>query len=850
MKRLFLTAALALICAVQYDAGAQRSCVVLEKGWRFHLGDAGGAHEVSFDDSSWQEVAVPHDWAITGPFDRNNDLQSVAVTQNFETDASVKTGRTGGLPYVGTGWYRCSFDAPLDKRTTVLFDGAMSEARIYVNGHEVGFWPYGYSSFHYDITPYLNADGKDNVLAVRLENRPQSSRWYPGAGLYRNVRLIFTSDVHVPVWGTHVTTPHVSAEFASVRIETEVRGGHGKSLRIETSLLAPDGTVAASGTFAGKTGEGQPLVQNFIVEAPFLWSPERPEIYRAVSRIYADGVLSDTYETVFGIRSIEFVPEKGFFLNGMRRKFQGVCNHHDLGPLGAAVNVSALRHQLLMLKDMGCDAVRTSHNMPAPELVRLCDEMGLMLMIEPFDEWDIAKCENGYHRFFDMPSDVPGMTWAERDMVNMLRQWRNNPSVVMWSIGNEVPTQCDAEGYKVARFLQDICHREDPARPCTCGMDQVSCVLDNGFAALVDIPGLNYRTFRYLEAYENLPHGFVLGSETASTVSSRGVYKLPAGKRFGAVDADHHCSSYDLDACAWSNVPDIDFALADDYEWTMGQFVWTGFDYLGEPSPYDTDSWPNHSSMFGIIDLASIPKDRFYLYRSVWNRSEPTLHLLPHWNWKGHEGEEIPVFAYTSWPEAELFVNGVSQGRRRKEPSPVSAGYVPADTARMAKGKQDENHEGRYRLMWHDVVYQPGELRVVAYDEYGNEAGEKVVRTAGRPHHLEMCGGLDFIGISGIPALKADGKDLAYVTVKVVDKDGNLCPSASSLVEFEVSGQASYRAAANGDPTCLDIFHEPRMHAFGGMLTVIVQAGESAGEAVLTAKSKGLGSVSVTMAVE
>lgn len=849
MKSSLRIAAFAFFASMTFTAYAQRSEILLEEGWRFHPGDAPGAMEADYDDSSWENVSVPHDWAIKGPFDRNNDLQNVAVTQNFENKASVKTGRTGGLPYVGTGWYRTAFDVPSGKKATLLFDGAMSEARVYVNGKEVGFWPYGYSSFHYDITPYLTDDGRGNVLAVRLENRPQSSRWYPGAGLYRNVHLIFTSDVHVPVWGTHVTVPHVEKDYASVRIETAVEGAGSHKLKIETSILAPDGTVADFRTFSGKTGEGQPMVQNFIIGQPHLWSPESPALYRAVSRIFADGILADTYETSFGVRSIEYIPEKGFFLNGKPRKFQGVCNHHDLGPLGTAINVAALRHQLLLLKDMGCDAIRTSHNMPAPELVRLCDEMGFMMMIEPFDEWDIAKCANGYHRFFNVQSDIPSMTWAERDMVNMLHQWRNNPCVVMWSIGNEVPTQCSSEGYKVAKFLQDICHREDPERPCTCGMDQVSCVLDNGFAALIDIPGLNYRTFRYIEAYENLPHGFVLGSETASTVSSRGVYKRPAVKRFGATDDDHHCSSYDLDACAWANVPDIDFALADDYEWTMGQFVWTGFDYLGEPSPYDTDAWPNHSSMFGIIDLASIPKDRFYLYRSVWNRTEPTLYMLPHWNWKGHEGEEIPVFVYTSWPEAELFVNGVSCGRRRKAPSPVGKGYEPVDTARMVKGVQTENHEERYRLIWDDVVYCPGELKVIAYDNDGMIADEKVVRTAGRPHHIELESGLGFIGNSSVPVLAADGKDLAYVTARVVDKDGNLCPDDSRMLEFEVSGAASYRASANGDPTCLDIFHEPRMHAFGGMLTVIVQAGCEAGEAVLTVRAKGLRPASMKIRV-
>ena len=813
-----------------------RDVSVLDMGWKFHLGDFPGAHEVGFDASTWEDVTVPHDWAIKGPFSRDHDLQKVAVTQNYEKVQTWKTGRTGGLPYIGVGWYRRSFDVPEGKRATLLFGGAMSDAQIYVNGKYVGKWPYGYSPFHFDVTEFLNTDGTENILAVRLENLPFSSRWYPGAGIYRNVHLILTEEVHVPVWGTHITTPTVHNDFAAVRLETKINGTEGKKIKIKTKIVSPDGKIVMEKSDAGSVGQGQPFVQNFLVENPMLWSPEYPSLYFAVSEIYADGELADTYSTRFGIRKIEFITEKGFFLNGQRRKFKGVCNHHDLGPLGSAINTAALRHQLSLLKDMGCDAIRTSHNMPAPELVELCDEMGLMMMIEPFDEWDIAKCRNGYHRFFNEDSG-DGRIWAERDMENMLHNWRNNPCVVMWSIGNEVPTQCSQDGYRVAKFLQDICHREDPTRPCTCGMDQVSCVLENGFANLIDIPGLNYRTFRYVEAYENLPHGLVLGSETASTVSSRGVYKFPVKKRFGAVDPDHQCSAYDMDACSWSNVPDIDFALADDYEWTMGQFVWTGFDYLGEPSPYDKNSWPNHSSMFGIIDLASIPKDRFYLYRSIWNKKKPTLHVLPHWNWQGMEQTEIPVFVYTSYDEAELFVNGVSQGRRRKAPTP------------KAKGLQTESHEQRYRLMWNDVVYEPGELKVVAYDESGAPVAEKVVRTAGRPHHLEIVNGRAFIGETELPVLKADGKDLAYLTVRVVDADGNLCPDYSGLLEFRISGAASYRASANGDPTCLDIFHEPNMHAFGGMLTLIVQAGETPGKASVTVRGKGIRPVTVTLDV-
>lgn len=783
---------------------AQRSEYLLEKGWKFTKGEVSNAEMPAFNDAKWETVDIPHDWAIFGPFDKNNDLQNVAVTQNFETQASLKTGRTGGLPYVGIGWYRTTFHSTPGKQTTLIFDGAMSEARVFVNGKEACFWPCGYNSFYCDVTSLVNEDGKNNTLAVRLENRPQSSRWYPGAGLYRNVHVVTTEKIHVPVWGTQITTPYVKDEYASVCLRTTILNAGKTELTMVTDIMDDDGQVVSTKTNKGVINHGQPFTQNFIVERPKLWSPETPVLYKAVSKIYSGDTLLDTYSTRFGIRTIEYIADKGFYLNGKRRKFQGVCNHHDLGPLGAAINVAALRHQLTLLKEMGCDAIRTSHNMPAPELVELCDEMGFMMMLEPFDEWDIAKCDNGYHRFFN--------EWAEKDMVNMLRQYRNNPCVVMWSIGNEVPTQWSPEGYKVAKFLQDICHREDPTRPVTCGMDQVKSVLTNGFAAMLDIPGLNYRAHLYDEAYERLPQNIILGSETSSTVSSRGVYKFPVERKAGAMYDDHQSSSYDLEYCNWSNIPDIDFARAEDHEWTIGQFVWTGFDYLGEPSPYDTNAWPNHSSMFGIIDLASIPKDRYYLYRSVWNKEAETLHILPHWNWEGREGEKTPVFVYTNYPSAELFINGKSYGRQTKHKN----GTV----------------ENRYRLMWHDAVYQPGEVRVVAYDEQGNPVAEKTVRTAGKPHHIEL--------VTGRSSLQADGKDLAYVTLRIVDKDGNLCPNDGRLVSFKVKGAGKYRASANGDPTCLDLFHKPEMHAFGGMLTVIVQSGEKTGEIELQATAKGI----------
>ena len=766
----------------------------------------------SRDSVAWEDVTVPHDWAIYGPFDRNNDLQVVAVTQNFETEVTAHTGRTGGLPYMGKGWYRTCFDVdgfvPGRDAVTLLFDGAMSQARVRVNGRPVMEWPYGYNAFHADVTAFLNPDGKDNLLEVSVENLPHSSRWYPGAGLYRNVHLIRTHKTHIPVWGTCLRTPEVSAQEATlalaVQVENPVVGQ-----RLRTEIYGPDGRMAA---VAEDPVEAE-VQQTFRVAGPKLWSPETPEMYKAVSRILDGDAVLDVYETPFGIRTIGLVPDKGFYLNGQLRKIQGVCNHHDLGPLGAAVNKAALRHQLALLKEMGCDAIRTSHNMPAPELVELCDEMGFMMMVEAFDEWDIAKCENGYHLFFE--------EWAEKDMVNMIRHYRNNPSVIMWGIGNEVPTQCAEEGYKVAAFLQDICHREDPTRLVTAGMDQADCVVRNGFAQLLDVVGFNYRTHKYQEAYEILPQKLLLGSETASTVSSRGVYKFPAELRSGVQYADNQSSSYDVEYCWWSNVPDVDFALQDDLPWTIGQFVWTGFDYLGEPTPYDVDAWPSHSSYFGIFDLASLPKDRYWLYRSQWNKTAHTLHLLPHWTWPGRQGERIPVFCYTDYPCAELFVNGESQGVQKFDETDLLA---------------------RYRLMWPDVVYEPGELTVVAYDASGREAARETVRTAGAPARIDLS--------ADRTTLAADGLDLAYVTVRIVDKDGNLCPTADNEVTFAVEGAGSFRAAANGDATCLVPFQSPQMPAFSGQLTAIVQAGAEKGTATLTATAPGLESKTLKIKIQ
>lgn len=807
-----------------YSSAQVRTEQLLEKGWKFTRQDEKIFCNSDLDDRKWQSVTVPHDWAIYGPFSINNDKQLTAIAQDGQKEAMEHAGRTGGLPFVGAGWYRLDFEVPQyakGKKCVLLFDGAMSHATVYVNGEKAGNWVYGYNAFEVDVTPYLK--NSKNVLAVRLENEAESSRWYPGAGLYRNVRLVVTEDAHVPVWGTHLTTPVVNREFAKVNLLTELEIPAGKQIsdyRIVTELKDAKGNVVASNEAKGSeyVEIGKQFEQDFVVKNPSLWSPETPVLYRAESKIYEGDILKDEYTTSFGIRSVEVIAGKGFYLNGERVLFKGVCNHHDLGPLGAASNEAAIRRQIRMLKDMGCNAIRTSHNMPSTELITICDEMGMMVMAESFDEWKASKVQNGYHKYFD--------EWAEKDLVNLVRHFRNSPSVVMWCIGNEVPDQWNGDrGPKLTRWLQDICHREDPTRPVTLGMDAPDAVVNNNMAAVLDVPGFNYRPHKYQENYKKLPQELILGSETASTVSSRGVYKFPVERRSMQKYDDHQASSYDVEHCGWSNLPEDDFIQHEDLPYCMGEFVWTGFDYLGEPTPYYTD-WPSHSSLFGIIDLAGLPKDRYYLYRSHWNKEAETLHILPHWTWKGREGEVTPVFVYTNYPTTELFINGKSQGKRTKDLSVTV--FNSADSVSMAQLKRQQ----RYRLMWMDTKYEPGTLKVVAYDKDGKAVAEKEVHTAGDPYRIVLE--------ADRSEISANGKDLAFVTVKIVDKDGNLCPMADNQLSFKVKGKGWYRAGANGDPTSLELFHKPTMKAFYGMMTAIVQSEEEAGEITLEATAKGL----------
>ena len=810
-----------------------RHVQTFKSGWKFSRTDDAAAVQTTFDDSRWQAVTVPHDWAIYGPFDANNDRQHVAIEQDGQKEALAHAGRTGGLPFVGAGWYRLQFTAPEfveGRRATLLFDGAMSHARVWVNGHEVGYWPYGYNSFYFDVTPYLNIGG-ENTLAVRLENFEESSRWYPGAGLYRNVHLIVTDELAVKMWGTYVTTPVVRDEFAKVNVQVELDVPEDidpMKVRIQTDIYDPAGQQVFIASTPLDFYEKDIVTVRTVVTAPQLWSPDTPNLYKAVTSVLYDTDTTDVYETTFGIRTIEIVPDKGFYLNGERTLFKGTCNHHDNGPLGAVANATAVRRKVRLLKEMGSNAYRTSHNMPEPELVQACNEMGMMVMAESFDEWKRAKMKNGYNRDFAQ--------WIERDIVNLVRRYRNDPSVVMWCMGNEVPDQGTGDGGRVCRMIQDIFHREDPTRPCTVGMDRVDLVLKNGFAHIIDVPGLNYRSHLVQEAYKRLPQQVVLGSETASTVSSRGVYKFPVERRSMAMYDDHQSSSYDLEHCDWSDLPEDNFILYDDLPYGMGEFVWTGFDYLGEPTPYYTN-WPSHSSLFGIIDLAGLPKDRYWLYRSHWNKQQHTLHILPHWTWPGREGETTPVFVYSDYPSVELFVNGVSQGVRTKDRT-VTVDATANEESRKALARQQ-----RYRHMWMDVVYEPGTLRAVAYDEEGNVCMEQEVQTAGEPYAIEL-----------VPeenrSLVAGTEDLAYVTVRIVDKQGRLCPHAQHNVSFTVKGAGHYRAAANGDPVNLQLFHEPEMKAFNGMLTVIVGEHGETGKVTLSASAKGLKRAKVELKVE
>ena len=779
------------------SATAQRSTINL-KTWQF-----------SRDSVNYKPVTIPHDWAINGPFDKKWDLQFVAIVQNGETEKTEKSGRSGALPWIGRGFYKTTVDLKKLPKTAILeFDGAMADPHVYINGKLAGHWAYGYNAFRVDAAPYLKK-GK-NEISVSLNNREESSRWYPGGGLYRPVQLVTNADAAtINPWGCYFRTESIGDGKAEVSICTNINNVD-KTLSIENQLVDAAGKVVAQFKYGDFDAQGN-VVKKLTVDNAQLWSPETPYLYKLITRLYRNNRLIDQTQQKVGIRTVRVAQYDGFQLNGVSRKIKGVCLHHDLGPLGAAVNKAALIRQIRTMKDMGCDAIRTAHNMPSTWQMEVCDSMGMMVMAESFDMWIYPKCKNGYALNFK--------EWADKDMENLVLNHRNHPSIVMWSIGNEIPEQWSKEGRDISEHLQDICHKLDPTRPVTQGMDQAEGALKSGFAQVMDVPGFNYRVHKYDNNIKQLPKGFLLGSETASTVSSRGVYKFPVEASDSKTYADGQCSSYDVEYCPWSNLPDDDWRMQDDRDYTIGEFVWTGYDYLGEPSPYD-EYWPSRSSYFGICDLAGLPKDRYYLYRSHWRKDDATLHVLPHWTFPGREGKTTPVYCYTSWPSAELFVNGKSQGRIVKNPA---------------------TRLDRYRLRWNNVKYEPGEIKVVAYDYDGTPKGEKIIRTAGAPARIVLKADRN--------SISSKGEDLSFVTVSVVDKDGNPCPTATNKMKFNVSGAAKFRAACNGDATSLVAFNSTEMPLFSGELVVVVE-GLKRGAATLSVSADGLTTATLPITVE
>ena len=779
------------IAALAFTAIAnaqQRQMLTLTEGWQF-----------SRDNASWKSVNIPHDWAIAGPFDKKWDLQYVAIEQNGEKEKSEKSGRSGALPWIGEGHYRTSVTLPQGyTNATLMVDGAMSNAHVKVNGKELAYWPYGYNAFNVNIplTPEISTLN----IEIDLNNVEESSRWYPGGGLYRPVRLLLNGDTRFEPWQTYIRTIDATEKQATLEVKAKVIGKQGKT---EALLADAEGRIVASASVP-PTKDGNMMMRLWF-DNPKLWSPESPYLYTLTMNQYADGKLLDTESHKVGIRTISVTKEGGFQLNGKSRKIKGVCLHHDLGPLGAAENKAALIRQIKTMKAMGCDAIRTAHNMPSTMQMDICDSLGMMVMAESFDMWIYPKCKNGYAKFFK--------EWSDRDIENLVLHHRNHPSIIMWSIGNEIPEQWSEEGVKISRHLQDICHRLDPSRTVTQGMDRAEAALKSGFAQVMDVPGFNYRVHKYEKNIAQLPQGFLLGSETASTVSSRGVYKFPVVVSDNAVYADGQCSSYDTEYCSWSNLPDDDWRCQEDYPWAIGEFVWTGYDYLGEPTPYDT-YWPSRSSYFGICDLAGLPKDRYYLYRSHWRTDDHTIHVLPHWTWPGREGKVTPVYCYTDAPEAELFVNGKSQGR-------------------ISHNK--ESRLDRFRLRWNNVKYQPGELRVVAYNADGSVMGETKVKTAGEPAALQLdveCPSSDD------NTLKADGSDLAYITVSLTDKAGTFCPTLDDDITLSVEGAGTFEAACNGDATSLQSMREPTMKLFSGKAVFVVRSTKDSGTIKVTATDK------------
>lgn len=782
-----------------------------------------------FDDSGWRQLNLPHDWAIEGPF--NIDYM----------------GSTGKLPYWGIRWYRKTFElteSDAGKQIYLDIDGAMSYASVWCNGQYVGGWPYGYASFRLDLTPYIKV-GQKNVLAIRLDNPDDASRWYPGSGIYRNVWLLKTSPVHVEQWGTFVRNVQLNQEKAIMEMGVNVENHAGKDVQVEvqTGIYLQDENGHPMGdkvaqyitkSMAIKKDSWASARFQFEVDAPKLWSIDTPNCYVAVSRIFKDGQEVDSYETPFGIRTIEFTHDQGFMLNGRKVAIKGVCMHHDLGALGAAFNEVAAERQLRIMKEMGANAIRTSHNPPAPELVALCDRMGLMMQLELADTWQKGKRKNDYNLLFD--------DWSEADMRSLVRHYRNHPSVIMWSIGNEVPDQMTDQGIIIARNLTAYCHDEDPTRPTSLGCNKRDAIFRD-IVNQVDIFGLNYfhKTYPLFKEYN--PTRRYHASETSSATSSRGEYFFPVTTHVDDSRSGFQLSSYDMTTIGWGCAPEVQFKMNEEYPFMSGEFVWTGFDYLGEPTPYNKDltnllnfsdpaelekarkeleelgkiKTPSRSSYFGIVDLCGFPKDRYYNYKSYWCPDVPTVHILPHWNWEERIGKITPVHIYTSGDAVELFLNGKPLGRREKIHS-----YD--------------------RLTWDDVRYEPGVLKAIAYKN-GQKWAEEVVETTGKPAALQV--------MPEKTVLKNDGTDLSFIRVAIVDSKGRAVPRSKNHLKFSVSGPAEIVATDNGDATSLLPFQLSERDAYNGLALVILRGKYmEQGKVILTVESKGLPKQKVILKVK
>jgi beta-galactosidase len=775
---------------VAVSAPSGRQTISFDQDWRFHRGDLPGGQAVQLDDSSWRRLDVPHDWSIEGRFNPRSPA-----------------GDGGGYLDGGIGWYRKTFAAPpgaKGRRVRIQFDGAYMDSDVWLNEQHLGRHPYGFTGFGYDLTALLRPD-RPNVLAVRLNVTQPCSRWYSGAGIYRHVWLSVADPVHVAGGGTWVTTPKVAAEAASVRVRTRVanQGSSAADVRLETTVLDPRGAEAARAEAAGAIAPGAESAfdQTLAVGRPALWSIDTPRMYRVVSRVKVGGRVADCHATSFGIRTFEFTRDRGFFLNGRQVPLQGVCNHHDLGCLGAAVHRRGIERQLEILKGMGCNAIRTSHNPPAPELLDLCDRMGFLVMDEAFDEWKAAKTPFGYSRFFDQ--------WSERDLVSMLRRDRNHPCIVMWSIGNEINEQGSRDGYAMSQRLADICRREDPTRPTISACNDPGGADRTGFAQPLDLLGINYN----LGAYRQFRGRYALvASETASALSTRCEYNLvpgPEGQLRIQTQYRHQVTSYDRGAPPWGCTAETGLAAMIHAPWVAGEFVWTGFDYIGEPTPY---AWPARSSYFGIVDLCGFPKDRYYFYRSRW-RPEPLVHLLPHWDWPGYEGRAIPVWCVTNCDSAELLLDGRSLGEKR-----------------LDRGKT-------FHVEW-SVPYAAGTLKAV-----GKNGGRVVcadeIRTPGRPKRLVLRADRSRIA--------ADGQDLSFVQVRVTDAGGVVCPRADHLVRFRVEGPCTIAGVDNGDPTSHEPFQADRHMVFHGLGLAVLKATRSSGRIVLKAGAEGLDPAAIAL---